>query len=540
MKNNLAKIRLICCVLLLEFLVMSVALAQTQESWAPVKMEVVEINPLATGRPSKINVWFPEGQCNSQEINQYCLADSADATQVIVLSHGSMGSTNEYSWLGESLAAAGHIVVGVNHFGESWVYGTDTQNVRNTAFIWQRSQDVSAILDHLGKQAIFQRKVDWTRVVAIGHSAGGQTVAMLAGATFDLQLLAAYCKSSASISDLSCGYSRDRAKAPELFVQMFGALQKDVRVIKIILLDPALGAAANVESLHNIKVPALVVGATNNDFLPWPNHGLRYANEIPAAKKLELTGREGHFIFLNECNHDAEAMGVKICRDRSGADRKLTHDHITPAILDFIAEQTDQAELQQSMGAYHQAFITDNPLNSNQYLIRTIIINTPRWVFGLLLFLGVFGILQVRTRRVSIATALVMPFVMLCVSLSNQISVAGFHFLAFCAWSLGATLSALFCYKRFNGELAYWDDASKKLVIRGSWLPLAVMLIIFGVKYFLGVATAMHLNAIQNIYFLSSLSCIQGGATGYFLARGYKFFRLKHTTLGELLAGRMQ
>ena len=82
------------------------------------RMEVLDMGTLDTGRPSKINVWYPRGECPANRA-RLCLADSAVTSKVVVFSHGSMGSADNYSWLGEGLATAGFVVVGVNHYGES-------------------------------------------------------------------------------------------------------------------------------------------------------------------------------------------------------------------------------------------------------------------------------------------------------------------------------------------------------------------------------------------------------------------------------------
>jgi predicted dienelactone hydrolase len=256
-----------------------------------VKTEVVDLGTLDTGRPAKVTLWYPPGTCTDPAV-RFCLADSSVTNKVVVLSHGSMGAAANYSWLGESLAGAGFVVVGVNHYGESSIYGTDTQDPRSTAFTWQRAQDISGLLSKLAGEKLFQRLVDWSNVIAVGHSAGGQTVAMLAGARYDLRRLAAYCESEAGKADLSCNYSRNAGRAPASFVALFDANYQDTRVKKIVLLDPALGSALRQESLRAIAVPALFVGAVHNDFLPWESHGARYASGIPGLQKiLESTAR---------------------------------------------------------------------------------------------------------------------------------------------------------------------------------------------------------------------------------------------------------
>jgi len=143
------------------------------------KMELLDLGILDTGRPARVNLWYPEGMCVDTAA-RFCLADSSVTSKVVVLSHGSMGSAANYSWLGESLARAGFIVVGVNHYGESSIYGANTQDARSSAFTWQRAQDISALLSRLAAEKTFQRAVNWNSVIAVGHSAGGQTVATTA------------------------------------------------------------------------------------------------------------------------------------------------------------------------------------------------------------------------------------------------------------------------------------------------------------------------------------------------------------------------
>ena len=322
--------------LLIFFGLMQSVAAESAPATTTIQMERVEIGTLATGRISTLNVWFPKGKCATIEEKQLCVADDAVTNRVLVLTHGAMGSARGLSWLGEKLASDGFIVLGINHFGESSIYGPETQDPRSTSVIWQRPQDISALLDKLAINSLFQKKVDWSNVIVIGHSSGGQTAAMLAGATFDLVQLGAYCASAQSKDDVSCGYGGNAAAAPDVFKRQFSASQLDPRVKLIVMLDPALGSAVQAESLRKIKIPTLVVGAQNNDFLPWKQHGLKYATEIPNAKTNVLTGQEGHFVFITACRHQTKVMGVSLCEDRPGVDRNATQAKLADAVIKFV------------------------------------------------------------------------------------------------------------------------------------------------------------------------------------------------------------
>ncbi len=485
-----------------------------------VKMETVDLGTLATGRPGRVNIWYPEGAC-SDAAARLCLADSGVTNKVVVLSHGSMGSAPNYSWLGESLARAGFIVVGVNHYGESSVYGEGTQDPRASALTWQRAQDISALLTKLAGEKLFQRAVDWTNVVAIGHSAGGQTVALLAGARYDLRQLAAYCASEAGQADLSCTYARGSGGAPQAFIDMFNANYQDTRVKKIVLLDPALGSALEQESWKGIALPSLFVGATHNDFLPWETQGARYASAMPGVQTVLLEGQEGHFIFLTPCRHAAEVAGVRLCEDRPGVDRAEVQAALVPRIADFVRPDNEPAAVTRLAGEQERA----GNIPSNAVL--QILYFTPPWVFGLLAGLVVFGLMQTRTRGVPIWLALLLPITMLILSLSGVLQYVGLSWPALAAWVLGVSATSVLVLRAMRPEAAVYDADSRKLTIAGSWVPLFVILGIFGVRYAMGVAKGMELEIIQTSAAQVTISLILGALSGFFAARGLFLWRVQ-------------
>ena len=55
---------------------------------------------------------------------------------VATLSHGAMGAAKDCSWLAYPLAAKGWVVVGVNHFGESWRYGRQNIDPSSVTRVW--------------------------------------------------------------------------------------------------------------------------------------------------------------------------------------------------------------------------------------------------------------------------------------------------------------------------------------------------------------------------------------------------------------------
>lgn len=488
----------------------------------PVGIDVLDLGTLATGRPEKINLWYPRGDCSGDEARR-CLGEGAVTGKVVVFSHGAMGSAEEYSWLGEALAAAGYIVVGVNHYGESRIYGDPTRDPRNSAFTWQRPQDISALLDRLDSDNPFQKPVDWNHVVAIGHSEGGQTVALLAGARYSLRELAAYCRSSAAGGDRSCEYGRDRERAPEAFIALFDGDYQDARIKKIILLDPAMGAALRQDSLAGIALPSLIVGARNDDFLPWEAQGRRYADGIPGSRRFLLQGQEGHFVFLDSCQYAVEVMGVPLCRDRPGVDREAVHRELASRLIAFLRLDNEPTAVTQHPGVARSSVLNFAHSASFWDILR----HTPHWVFALLAGLCVFGAMQTRTRRVAVPLALFLPAAMLVLSLTGVLRYAGGQWLDLAAWLFGVAIAAPLCQRWMEPGTIRYEHESRRLVIKGSWIPLGVILAIFLIRYLLGVASALQFPILDTGYFLPLISGSLGALSGFFLARGLVYWRVR-------------
>ena len=508
----------------LSFIVDSL-LAHASAASVGVTKELVDLGKLPSGRPAKITLWFPQGQCAALPTQQHCLAEAAITDRTIAFSHGAMGAAENYSWIAESLAAAGYVVVGVNHYGESWLYGQDTQDVRATSMLWQRPTDISAIYDALSNRELFQKTINWSNIIALGHSSGGQTVAMLAGVQYDLLRMMVFCKTEAAKNDNSCNYGiRNAPKPGEAFLQKFGGAYADNRVKKIVMIDPTLGYGATPDAMAAVRVPTLIVGAQNNDFLPWENHGARYAKGIQNSKFHLLTGDEGHFIFLDNCNNDILVMGVSLCRDRAGVDRTATHAALVPKILEFVRENNIVIDAPKQFAEREQAAF-------NFDKITQILLYTPRWVFGLLAGLIVLGLLQVRTRQVPVQAVFIMPVAMTMMSIIGTLMDLGFKAITISCWLLGAVSVTLLLVKISRSSVDY-DHATRKLTLQGSWIPLLVIMAIFCTRYALGMSFGMNLNIVHEFYFAPLMSLILGALSGYFIAQGIKYLQVVRRPAG--------
>lgn len=309
--------------------------AYAQETASP-KHSSIDLYDEARSRPAKVDIWYPEGaECKAL----ICLAESVKTDKLIMLSHGSMGAAKDLNWLGYAVASQGFVAVGLNHYGESWVYGSDTIDPSVIADASLRPGDASFVLDTLAQNEdgqgakIFSEAINTQNTTITGHSAGGATAFMLAGAQPDAQLAYNYCAAKAAKSDRSCAYIQHM---PEPKGAMLMPKQIDARFTNIIALDPAMGHAMNVTSIESIKLPTLVVGSVANDFLVYEQHAAKYAKYIKGATLIGLDNGEGHFVYLDVCQHQHQALGVAICKDRDGVDRKAIHQQLYQPIFEQL------------------------------------------------------------------------------------------------------------------------------------------------------------------------------------------------------------
>lgn len=114
---------------------------------------------------------------------------------LIVLSHGAgLGGTPQaMSWIATPLAKHGFIVAAPTHPGN----GGENRSAAETMKLWLRPADISATLDAVEKQSLFEEHLEAGRVGVLGLSMGGNTALALAGARIDPVRLASYCDTDA-------------------------------------------------------------------------------------------------------------------------------------------------------------------------------------------------------------------------------------------------------------------------------------------------------------------------------------------------------
>ena len=57
---------------------------------------------------------------------------------------------------------------------------------------------------------------------------------------------------------------------------------------------------------------------------------------FPGVQLVRLDAGEGHFVFIDECRAPIDVMGVPLCSDQRGVNRKAVHDRLIGVVERFL------------------------------------------------------------------------------------------------------------------------------------------------------------------------------------------------------------
>jgi predicted dienelactone hydrolase len=163
-----------------------------------------------------------------------------------------------------------------------------------------RPQDITALLNHLEKlnPSNFNNQLDLKNVGVTGHSLGGYTALVLAGATLDFTQLKTICKQS------------DIPLNPSVFLQC-RALElpdnnyklKDSRVKAIFVLNPVNSIILGKSGLSEIKIPVFITASTGDFLTPALSEQLQAFTWLTTPNKyLMMQNHATHFYDITSEN----------------------------------------------------------------------------------------------------------------------------------------------------------------------------------------------------------------------------------------------
>jgi hypothetical protein len=159
-------------------------------------------------------------------------------------------------------------------------------------------------------------------------------------------------------------------------------------------------------------------------------------------------------------------------------------------------------------------------------MLMQIVTHTPPWVWGLLAALIALGLSQAVSRRMSLVRVTVLPLVLLVLSLAGVLSTFPHMIVPLAAWAAGLLVALAAGRSLVRPRGARWDAGSASFHVPGSWLPLALILALFMLKYTVGVALALQPGLGRELGFDASVGAAYGLFSGLFLARAASLWQL--------------
>lgn len=295
-----------------------------------------------------LHVWYPtKAALEPKLVGQnplfygfYAQVDAppvAGKLPVVVLSHGSGGNAVALGWLASYLATKGMIVAAPNHPGTMSRDSDPFQTVK----IWQRPQDLSAVLDALGDAPPLGIMPDLARVGVIGFSLGGHSALSISGIEVSKQGFIDYCDQYPDKID--CGWMNAAGVDFSAIDQaLYEQSNKDQRVRATVAIDAALPLAIKPESAAFLDHPALLINLGAPQDIA---NGMRLDNvakTLPRAQYRSVPDAY-HFSFINECSlfgflMIAVAGEENICSDIGMRDRGEIHKELQGTISAFLSD----------------------------------------------------------------------------------------------------------------------------------------------------------------------------------------------------------
>lgn len=294
------------------------------------------VKPILLGEPN--NALFNAGNAvmNGKVTNQ-------NKRPLIIMSHGTGGSALQMLWIAETLVKNGYLVIGVNHHGNT--AAEEKKYAEGYKLWWERSQDISVVLEQLSSHNIWGPAVDQNKIGMIGFSLGGYTALSSIGGITDKTLFTAFCQSpdkdftcnaQVEFSDIDKAFNKvkNSQRVKESLLREHDSFKIDA-IKAAFVLAPAVVQAINKESLKNISVPISVVVGSIDRIAPAKTNGKVVSKLMGNSQYSELE-KVGHYTFLSNCTGLGFKYLKELCGDHKSIVRDKIHSDVSQKAVDFF------------------------------------------------------------------------------------------------------------------------------------------------------------------------------------------------------------
>lgn len=151
-------------------------------------------------------------------------------------------------------------------------------------------------------------------------------------------------------------------------------------------------------------------------------------------------------------------------------------------------------------------------------MLSQILTHTPMYVWAILAFLMVRGVVALRTREVAMSKLFIIPVVMAVLSLVDVAGKFGLGGLGFAVWA-ATTLVTVALLATFGAVRIALAATPGRVIVRGSAFPLVLMMAMFMTRYVSSIAVVVVPQLRADAGFATAVCVLFGLFSGCFVGR---------------------
>ncbi|MDP1575108.1 MAG: hypothetical protein Q8L78_09300 [Coxiellaceae bacterium] len=165
----------------------------------------------------------------------------------------------------------------------------------------------------------------------------------------------------------------------------------------------------------------------------------------------------------------------------------------------------------------------------------TFLKETPWWIYLLSFCLLLIGLSALQPKVVSILKLAILPIFFTALSIHTLMISFTINTMTIATWAGSILFGILLGLVLASGHDYKVDRKNLLILLPGNWMPLILILIIFGSKYYFGYELSIDPSIAQNTNFQLIMLAISGSCTGVFIgvfiSYLYYFFTAKSVDL---------